>query len=271
MILPKVLVIDDQFGRLIHDRRNLCLNFGLVDITGDDPSPEEVANPVAGAKFCSGQSIEGGNVINDTVMAVSAIQKGWPRRDGKFWALVLLDIRFVSGKIADSAETEGRAGDMDFGLRILDEIKKNYPDLPVVMLSSRERGEVIEECRNRGAADFIQRIGYSSEVKSPRDVLVEKLFQHGLLPDIRELKGEKGRIIGNSLPILLTLRSARRAATGKRNILILGETGTGKELLAEYIHHMSPKAQGPLVVYHPGRAETLQEDELFGHVKGAFT
>jgi DNA-binding NtrC family response regulator len=271
MIFPKILVIDDQFGKYLNDRRNLCLNFNLRDITGDDPTPEEVKDPVAEAKFSSAQRVENGFVLNDSAIAISAIREGWPGRDRMFWTLMLLDIRFVSGRITDRNEPEGQPGDMDFGLILLEEIRRRYSDLPVVMLSSRERGEVIEECRNKGAADFIQRIGYLSETKSGRDVLAGKLFQHGLLPDLRELKDEKKRIFGDSLPMLLTLRSARRAATGKRNILILGETGTGKELLAEYIHDMSPKSNGRFVVYHPGRAETLQEDELFGHVKGAFT
>ena len=70
MNLPRILIIDDQFGRLIYDRRNLCLNFGLVDVTGDNPSHEKVKDPVAEAIFCSGQHVEKNQVINDTAIAL---------------------------------------------------------------------------------------------------------------------------------------------------------------------------------------------------------
>lgn len=266
MTLPKVLVIDDQFGRLIDSRRNLCISFGLVDITGGDPTPEEIRKPVAEAVFCSSQRIVKDYITNDIGIALDAVRNGWP------WALVLLDIRFGSGKIGKDGDPEGLPGDMEYGLGILESIKKHFPEMPVVMLSAREREEIIEECRRKGAEDFIQRVSAAGDEKSPRENLSEKLFQHGLLPDTRVLKDDKKKIVGTSLPILLALRLARRAATGKGNTLLLGETGTGKELLAQYIHDLSTNADGPFVGYHPGgRAETLQEDELFGHVKGAFT
>lgn len=272
MTLPRVLILDDQFGNSIKDRRNLCINFGLKDITGDDSSPELIDDPIAEGVFCSSQMKEKGVIINDLQIAMAAIKGGWPHRDGWVWSMILLDIRFVSGKIGENGEPEGQDGDTNFGLRILEEINKYYPDTPVVILSSRERQEVIEECRKKGALDFIQRVGYSSDITSPRDVLKQKIFDHALMPDTRMLNDERLRMVGNSLSIFKALRSARRAATGKGNILVLGETGTGKELLARYVHDISQKSGGPYVVFHPfGRAETLQEDELFGHVRGAFT
>jgi DNA-binding NtrC family response regulator len=92
------------------------------------------------------------------------------------------------------------------------------------------------------------------------------LAEYGLLED------DRGLIVGRSIRLLQTLALARRGATGKGNILLLGESGTGKELLARYIHDKSPKARGPYRVFHAfGTAEPLQEDELFGHVRGAFT
>jgi len=270
MSLPLILIIDDQFGRSLKDRRNLCLYFGLIDITGDDPSTEEIKNPVCNAIFSSGQKIENGRVTNDIKTVFSSLKTGWPNSEGVFWSLVLLDIRFVSGKIGNSGEPHGQIGDTDFGLLILSEIIKFSADVPVVMLSSRERHEVIEECRKLGACDFIQR--QTNEKTSFQDILRTKILEHGLIEDLRQGIDEEFRIIGKSLTMLKTLRSARRAATGKGNILILGETGTGKELLGKYIHDVSPKKRGPYQIFHPfGTAETLQEDELFGHIKGAFS
>ncbi len=270
--LPTVLLIDDQFGASIADRRNLCLNFGLIDITGDDHQPEEIIDPVAKACFCRGQVVDGDLVHNDVLLVREAIKRGWPHRDGWRWSMVLLDIRFVSGKVNGDGIASGNPGDSEFGLVLLRDIRSHYPEVPVVMLSSRDRNKVILECREAGALDFIQRVGFLSGELTPKDVLRKKIHDHGLVVDNRRLDNEAYRIVGKSLKLLQTLRSARRAATGSGNILLLGETGTGKELLARYIHDISVRSGGVYKVYNPhGSSETLQEDALFGHEKGAFT
>ncbi len=184
----------------------------------------------------------------------------------------LLDLKFVSGVLDESGEPKGVEGDDTFGLIILEQISQAYPDLPVIIISARERATIIETCRKLGAIDFIQRHEYGTETTSPRNLLESKILEHGLIPDDRTLNDEGFRIVGRSLSLLKVLRAARRGATGKGNILILGETGTGKELLAQYIRDYSPKKTGPYNIFHAfGQAEGLQEDELFGHVKGAYT
>ena len=271
MTLPRILIIDDIFGSSIMDRKNLCRNFGLVDVTGDDENVSKISEPVGEAAFCSGQVRDGNTVRNDVNVAIDAVQKGWDENSEQRLALILLDLRFVSGKIEDD-EPQSQSGDDIFGLLILDEIHKRYPDIPVVILSSKEREDIIEDCRRRGASDFIQRHEHGTRTLSPKEILKNKIIEHGLIEDDRILEDERYRIVGKSTSLLKTLRSARRAATGKGNILILGETGTGKELLARYIHDISIKAEGRYKIFHPfGTAETLQEDELFGHVRGAFT
>jgi len=271
MTLPRILVIDDIFGSSLIDRRNLCRSFGLVDVSGDDDKVVDISEPVAEAAFSPGQGRNGNTVKNDVNVAIDAVLKGWNQNPEKRLALILLDLRFVSGLIEDD-EPLGQSGDDTFGLLILDEIHKKFTDIPVVIVSSKERAEIIEDCRRRGASDFIQRHEHGTKTLSPREILKSKIFEHGLIEDNRDLLDERYRIVGKSTSLLKTLRSARRAATGKGNILILGETGTGKELLAKYIHDISIKAEGRYKIFHPfGTAETLQEDELFGHVKGAFT
>ena len=271
MTLPRILVIDDIFGSSLIDRRNLCRSFGLIDVSGDDDKVVDISEPVAEAAFSPGQDRNGNTVKNDVNVAIDAVLKGWNQNPEKRLALILLDLRFVSGLIEDD-EPLGQSGDDTFGLLILDEIHKKFTDIPVVIVSSKERAEIIEDCRRRGASDFIQRHEHGTKTLSPREILKSKIFEHGLIEDNRDLLDERYRIVGKSTSLLKTLRSARRAATGKGNILILGETGTGKELLAKYIHDISIKAEGRYKIFHPfGTAETLQEDELFGHVKGAFT
>ena len=274
MTLPKLLVIDDQFARsrlhgqfakTIRDRRNLCRVLGLTDETGDDRSPVHVETPVASAFFSPGQVWSGDRIENSLPLCLEAVRQGWPPEedDTARWALVLLDLRFTFGRIDDEGEPEEAS---HFGLEaVLPALRREFPDLPVVVLSSVSKEAANEAVRCGGACDFIQRTPAESDVPA-QVVLAAKLRTFGLLED------DRGVIAGRSVALLKALASARRAATGKGNILLLGETGTGKELLARYVHDQSPKSQGPYVVFHAfGQAETLQEDELFGHVKGAFT
>lgn len=265
MMLSRVLVIDDLFGSVIAERRNLCKAYRLVDVTGDDAFPLNISNPVAEAVFCSGQRLVAEVVENAVDVALDVIQRGWPASDGTRWALCLLDLRFVSGQALDDGTRAGRTGDDKFGLEVLRTLRQQVPELPVVILSSRERSEVIEECRRLGASDFIQR---HAEVvtEPPYAILSQKLRQFGLVED------PTGVIVGRSLALLSALASARRAATGAGCILLLGESGSGKELFAQYIHEHGLYPDGPYKVFHAfGTAETLQEDLLFGHERGAFS
>lgn len=265
MILPRVLVIDDLFGGAVAERRNLCKAYRLVDTTGDDASPLAISNPVAEAVFCSGQRLTSGSVENAVDVALDAVQRGWPSSNGSRWALCLLDLRFVSGPALADGTRAGRPGDDKFGLDVLRALRQQVPELPVVILSSRERSDVIEECRRLGASDFIQRHAEAT-TEPPHAILSQKLRQFGLLED------PTGVIVGHSLALLGALAAARRAATGAGSILLLGESGTGKELVAQYIHEHGLHPEGPYKVFHAfGTAEALQEDLLFGHERGAFT
>ena len=268
MSLPRVLIIDDMFGGSLRDRKNFCKNFALIDVTGDEASPLAIHEPLAEAVFESSQIRLACEVQNSVKKALHAVDKGWDNQPHLHWAMVLLDLRFVSGRLDEEGDPEGNEGDDLFGLTILDALHQIYPDLPVVIISSKVRDSIIENCRTRGAVGFIQRHEHSVATKSPREILAKELLENALLQDSRD----GARIIGSSLALLKTLRAARRVATGRGSILILGETGVGKELLARYIHDMSPKAKGPYKVFNPGgREESLQASELFGHVKGAFT
>jgi len=274
MTIPKLLVIDDQFarsrlhsrfGKTMRDRRNLCRILGLVDETGDERAPAGVENPVASACFCPGQVWSEDRIENSLPVCLEAVRQGWPSEDEDAvrWALVLLDLRFTFGRLDGDGEPEDAS---HFGLEVvLPALRREFPDLPVVVLSSVNKDAAHEAVRRGGACDFIQRTPEECDVPA-KTVLAAKLRDFGLLED------DRGVIAGRSVALLKTLASARRAATGKGNVLLLGESGTGKELLARYIHDQSPKSQGPYVVFHAfGQAETLQEDELFGHAKGAFT
>src|ERR671935_3006730 len=94
-------------------------------------------------------------------------------------------------------------------------------------------------------------------------------------PDPRraeDLESELPGIVGTSPAMREVYRLTRLVAPTKTSVLLVGETGTGKELIARAIHSLSPRADGPYVRVNCGAlSESLLESELFGHIKGAFT
>jgi DNA-binding NtrC family response regulator len=123
---------------------------------------------------------------------------------------------------------EGRSEDDDpsfyFGLTLVDAIHREFPELPIFILSSKPRHEVSLEFSRRGALGFVDR----SAMDGPK-LLEQALWNHGLLQDADE------EVVGRSLPLLLALREARRAAGHRENVLIRGERGSGKELVARFL------------------------------------
>jgi Nif-specific regulatory protein len=99
---------------------------------------------------------------------------------------------------------------------------------------------------------------------------MEQLNRENL--DLKELAGKRYKIVGNSKGLKKAISDALKVADSKASVMILGESGTGKELMAHMIHKQSPRKDGDLIVLNCGAlTETLLEDELFGHEKGAYT
>jgi DNA-binding NtrC family response regulator len=280
--LPRVVVIDDQFGRVqlgdafrravgtevfrlyLADRENLCRNFGLMTKGQAEP----VVDPVASAVFCPAQRWNEATqeIENVAEQAVGVVRQGWPAADGSRWALVLLDLRFTEGRLNEFGDpSRGSLFGADILLPLL---RREFgEDLPIVVLSSTSREEMNPTVRGLGAVDFIQRVpGAGAPADESRRALAEALFLHGLLPD------SQGLVVGQSLEILKSLRLARRGARSARTILLEGETGSGKGLLARYIHAVSNRSGAPFETFNAAqRTAELQADELFGHWRGAFT
>ncbi len=246
--LIRILVIDDLFGRDMvngpnRDRESLCSHFLWRDVTADSAaltSRQKVLDPSAEAFFCRAQkpitAVIGDRIENEIEQAIRCVESGMSASNGRApWSMVLVDLCFYTGNVTEASNRrttgmpEGRAEDADpqhyFGLSILDAIHRTFPMLPVVILSSKPRDEVSREFSRRGAIGFIDR----TDPKGPI-LLQEALLRHGLLED------SSGLIVGRSLPLLLALREARRAALHRHHLLIGGERGSGKELLARYIH-----------------------------------
>jgi DNA-binding NtrC family response regulator len=284
---PSILIIDDLFGRVDGNGRNeererLCGNFFLRDLTGDTAAKSstlKVKQPAANAIFCRGQQPVrarfGDTVENDLAGTVKFVRRYWlDLKPAEIpCSMVLLDLCFYTGQVTRESESqkgkgmaEGRTGENHpsgyFGLSLLETLLNTFPDLPVVILSSKPRAEVSREFSGLGALGFLER----DSKESPK-LLQDYIQRHGLIPDAG------GEIIGSSRPLLKTLRAARRASLTGKNLLIRGERGVGKELIARYLHRQNPAVkEGPLVAIDSGTlSPELYASALFGHRKGSFT
>ena len=158
------------------------------------------------------------------------------------------------------------------GLTTLRRLREAGHDLPVVFLSAHGTIERAVEAVRLGAYDFIEKPPHAERL-----LLTTKnaLRQAALVEENRELRGEAERrydMIGESPPMQALYEQIRRTAPTHARVLILGENGSGKELIARALHANSPRAGGPFVrVNCAAVPRDLFESELFGHEKGAFT
>ncbi len=159
------------------------------------------------------------------------------------------------------------------GLTLLDRVSRENPSPPVIMMTAFGEVDIAVEAMKKGAQDFLQK---------PLDL--ERLLQavertREIVSLRRELdllrrssQGQIEWIVGENPRVQQIAREAQRAAAASVSVLITGETGTGKEVLAQSIRTMGPRAAKPFVpVNCAALPETMIESELFGHEAGAFT
>lgn len=161
------------------------------------------------------------------------------------------------------------------GMEVLRQIRQRDPDQVVVIITAFSSIEGAIEAMREGAFHYIPKPFKNDEVL----ITIKKgLERRRLTSENRSLRAELHKrygfdnIIGKSKPMQRVFELVRLAAPSKSNILILGDSGTGKELVAKAIHHHSRRADGPFVTVNSGSMPSdLLESNLFGHVKGAFT
>ena len=156
------------------------------------------------------------------------------------------------------------------GLSVLEEVKRLYPLLPVIIISGHGNIETAVKATRMGAFDFIEKPLSIDRVL----VSIQNAIEFSRLEEENRLLRKKShrRIIGES-PAVLNLRDQiQRAAPTSATVLITGENGTGKELAARMLHLLSRRSTRPMIeVNCAAIPEELIESELFGHEKGAFT
>ena len=184
----------------------------------------------------------------------------------------------ASGQL-DAAHFELLLADVNMpGLKppeFLRDLKRKFPHLVVIVITGFGSIEGAVEATKMGAFDYLTKPIIDEEIR----VVVEKaarqqslLFENQTLRQQLDLRFGLENVVGHDHKMLKVFDLVEAVADSRTTVLMTGESGTGKSLLARAIHHRSPRRDKPFVEVSCGALpETLLESELFGHVKGAFT
>ena len=199
----------------------------------------------------------------ETVSSPPAILAALEERD---FDVLLMDLNYARDT------TSGEEG-----LELLTRVQNLDSTLPVVVMTAWSSIDIAVEAIRRGARDFIQKPWENARLLTILRTQIElgQALQRGL-----RLEAENRLLRTEGLPTLIAksavmqpvLQLITRVGPSDANVLITGEHGTGKEVVAKTLHTLSPRASTPMVVVNAGGlSEGVFESELFGHVKGAFT
>lgn len=215
-------------------------------------------------------------VVDDELVIRESLH-GWLKKSG-------YQVDTAEGGSAALAMLEKTAYDLLFldimmpvmsGIEVLEVVKEDYPQTLVVMITAYGSVETAVQAMKRGANDYLMKPFDPDQLS----LLTEKLMQQKRIMDenifLREQMAEATRfenLVGRSEAMQELFTLIQDVAESDSPVLITGETGTGKELVAKAIHAKSARCNGPFIAVNCGAfPEHLLESELFGHERGAFT
>jgi DNA-binding NtrC family response regulator len=182
--------------------------------------------------------------------------------------VVVLDMNYGKGRM-----------DGEEGLQLLQKLKQQFPELPVIVMTAYAEIDLAVEAVKQGAFDFITKPWKNEKLRA---TILSALSLRRSLEEVARLKEtrqvldkegtEEGLIWGRSAAMEEVRRTLESVAPTEANVLILGENGVGKEMIARQLHQLSARQDGPFIPVDMGAIhENLFESELFGARKGAYT
>jgi two-component system response regulator AtoC len=160
----------------------------------------------------------------------------------------------------------------DFGMALVKVFAEAHPECAVLAVAPADQPRLGLQAARSGAADFVRHPFEAEELKYVVDKVLTGLARSADEPPPSRLLGHGAQMIAGAPAMNVMLSMLRRAANGTATVLVRGESGSGKELVARQVHDWSPRSGGPFVKVHCGALpDNLLESELFGYERGAFT
>ncbi len=216
-------------------------------------------------------------IVEDEVAHAEAIDEGLSRL-GHRCAIAndgATGIAKLRGRQFDIVISDLCLGGPEDGLAVLRAVNEYSPGTKLILITAHSSVDTCRTALQQGAFDYIEKPLDLDELRAVVARAAEATAQRRVIGELKARLDDKygfENIIGQSPQILKILESIRRLAVSDLPVLILGESGSGKELLANAIHQNSHRNEKRFVPINcAGLSETLLEDELFGHVKGAYT
>ena len=207
-------------------------------------------------------------------------------RQGMRWALERFDaeildapdgeagLEILRSRPVDLLLTDLRMPRLD-GTSLIQQVKSEMPDIAIIIITGHGTVESAVEFMKNGVDDYLLKPVSLDELTTRVERILKGREREQEFVQLQERVDEKfglDNIVGNSKSMMDVFSRVRTVAPSRAGVLIYGESGTGKELVAEAIHHNSPRKHRPFVKINCGALPLgLLESELFGHEKGAFT